>query len=348
KANKAYYFILHDLNGGQVRTRQFSSIWDPNELMVQPKIPEKIFPGEEVKINLTLQRRSGESVKNADLTAYAFTNQFRSGPAPSVPFVRLQIPPRSPSSQFQTYQPLWRQQQQLLSWYWEQRFGIDSLPAYQLLYPENGRQQFEVSSDEDETQLAVFVVQKGNIQPIRSIWMNAYPLHFSGTLHNQPYSFPVVSGLHTLKIRTHSHVIELDSVWVKDSLKTILSIDLDRISPNTRIREVKDKLSKAELNEIRPYLMFLNFGFYSGAYMEQGKRMYPITPSYDLYSSRYGGQSQIFGPLLPQSLTFSAPGHFQLTQPFEQNFAYTFSPGLWKMKSRDWSKEELKQVIDTR
>lgn len=348
KENKAYYFILHDLNRGQVRSRQFPSIWDPNELMIQPEIPEKIFPGEEVEITLTLKRRSGELVENADLTAYAFTNQFQAGYAPSPPFVRLPIPSRSPSSQFQTYQPLWRQQQHLLSWYWEQRFGLDSLPAYQLLYPENGRQQFEVSSDEEETQLAVFVVQKGNIQPIRSIWMNAYPLYFSGTLRNQPYSFPVVSGLHSLKIRTHSHVIELDSVWVTDSLKTILSIDLDRMSPNTRIQEVKEKLSKAELNEIRPYLMFLNFGFYSGAYMEQGKRMHPITPSYDLYSFRYGGQSQIFGPLLPQSLTFSAPGHFQLTQPFEQNFAYTFSPGLWKMKSRNWSKEELRQVIDTR
>lgn len=234
-------------------------------------------------------------------------------------------------------------QEQLDYWLWAERFGIDSLTAYQFLYPQNGRETFYLEAEAEETQISVFVVKNGVIQPIRYIVMDAFPVFVAGLQRDRPYSFPTFQANHKLLIRTKEHLIEADSVWVKDGMKTVFVVDLDHWSSNTRITDLKPKVLKGDREFIRPYVFELNYaGYPPFSFLEQGHTVVPVRNTNRYY---YNYAPNLYGPFRQSNLRFTSPGEYSLTQPFEPGYAHTLGPSLWKMKSRELRKRELTQIL---
>lgn len=343
--NKTYHLTISYVWAGRMVKQDYSLQWDPEGIRIETSIPEKIFPGEETTINLSLMRNDGTAVSNADLTAYALTSSFQSISRPPAPFSTIPVDFRKGYNRFYDATLDDRQsQEQLDYWLWAERFGIDSLTAYQFLYPQNGRETFYLEAEAEETQISVFVVKNGIIQPIRYIVMDAMPIFVAGLQREQPYSFPTFQANHKLRIRTKEHLIEADSVWVKDSMKAVFVVDLDHWGRNTRVTEMKAKVVEADRQVIRPHVLSLErSGFPPYSYFQQGRKITPIAQPY-----RYSySNSNLYGPFRQSNLTFSVPGNYSLTQPFEPGYSYTFSDSLWKMRSRELGKWQLNGILET-
>ncbi|MDP5171306.1 MAG: carboxypeptidase-like regulatory domain-containing protein [Bacteroidia bacterium] len=342
--NKPYYVTLSYLWGGDMKKREYSLPWDPEGINMSTSVPEKIFPGEKTEISISLLHHDGSPVADADLTAYGITSSFPNYTPPNAPFSSIATPSRESFNSFSKAGiVLTPQQKEMDYWLWASRFGIDSLSAYQFLYPQLGRATFQVEDTAKQTQISMFIVKEGVVQPLRYVIMDAIPIFVNGLQREQPYSFPTYEGYHKLSIRTATHLIAIDSVWVEKGMKNIFVVDQDKFAANVRIFEMK-KLLDEEKDHLSPYMLRLQSPTYSSfGYFEQGRTIIPLQTPY----FRYGGQNNydLYGPFRQSSLTFAEPGAFQVTQPFEPGFAYSFSDSFWKMRSREIEEWEMNQIL---
>lgn len=343
-SRKTYHISLSYFWAGTMKKRDYSLQWDPEAIQLKTTIPDKIFPGEETEITLSLSRNDGTAVEHADVTAYALTSSFPTIPYATVPFKSIPVDSRKGFNQFsRSLLSNSTAQQPMDYWLWAERFGIDSLTAYQFLYPQSGRETFYLEAEEEETQISVFVVKDGIIQPIRYLVLDAFPVFVAGLQRDRPYSFPTFQANHKLLIRTTEHLIEADSVWVKDGMKAVFVVDLDHWSSNTRITDLKPKVLKGDREFIRPYVFELNYaGYPPFSFLEQGHTVVPVRNTNHYY---YNSAHNLYGPFRQSNLTFTSPGEYSLTQPFEPGYAHTLGPSLWKMKSRELRKRELTQIL---
>ena len=344
-ADPGSQYVLHlsYLWGGEMQENRIPLNWDPEELSLSTSLPARVFPGERVEVELALHRADGQPVPDADITAFAMTTAFPNIRLTMVPFQRVPVKDKPAKHQYEVNEVSQQTGSDTLNFpLWARRFGLDSLMAYQMLYPQDGRARFQVPSAEGETQIAMFVVSHGKIMPLSYAGIDGFPVFVNGLHHGRPYSFPVADGLHRLQIRTEKHLLKLDSVIVEQGMKTVVVVDLDRPGRNT-IVEQAGNFSKDDLARIRPSVLKLAGGNVADAYFRQGNTVVPtdLRPVYSRYAP-----IELFGPFRHDNLSYVVPGHYSLTQPFEPGYQYTFGPGLWKMRSWEIETKELAGLLD--
>ena len=219
---------------------------------------------------------------------------------------------------------------------WSQEIGLDSIeyfkfthanPVYQFTHA-NPVYQIEEKANENITQVAPFLVNKGEIIPVHILYIDEIPVYFSQTQHLERYSFAVNPGKHSQRFRTRNQLISVDSVIVNSNSKLIVSFNADSLL-NKRLRYSKmpDTLTTYEAK-------FLSNFFISVANNFDGKRTtLRQYPKVFLHNPIPEENNRLNYPLLigpvPYSFgDFNSGTHEQSRFHSEAGYSYLFEPGL--------------------
>ncbi|GGK62539.1 carboxypeptidase-like regulatory domain-containing protein [Rufibacter glacialis] len=330
-----YYASVQYIWGGQVKSEEYNIPFRKSELAIAVQAPATVYPGQQTNLTLEVKDAKGKPAANVDLTAYALTSKFKNAAAPSVPSFGLYRSRKSNRTFKVANGP--DKGRQLLQWNsWRQAMGLDSLAYYQLLYPQKGLFANYAPAADSLTQIAPFVVDSGRVVPVHLIYLNEVPVYFSGTDVVPPYSFPTDSGYHHLKLRTARHLIILDSVYLKQGQKLILSVDQNQM-PHLLKEAAKGHFSEAEQGNLAQYLVPVEQSFTQGlSYLRQGPVVQALPnarqarPSFD--NTRH--DEVLAGPFRPSLMEFVSLGSFRISFTPEAHFTHHFSPGLLKMREK--------------
>ncbi|WP_210488053.1 carboxypeptidase-like regulatory domain-containing protein [Rufibacter aurantiacus] len=331
-----YYMSVQYLWGGEVKSEEYNAPFRKNELNITVQAPATVYPGQKTNLTLEVKNAKGKPAANVDVTAYALTSKFRNDSPPSLPkYQKFQS--RKDRRTF-SRKDAPGQGSHLLQWtQWRKSMGLDSLAYYQLLYPESGLYSNYTATPDSTTQFAPFVVDSGRVVPVHVIFLDQVPVYFSGTDVVPPYSFPADSGYHSLKLRTAKHFLELDSVYLKQGQKLILSIDQNKM-PALLEKAEAGYLSKSEQGALSQYLVPVEQNFHTGlTFLKQGKTVQylPNNPSLRTFNrSNQWDKILLTGPFRPNVVQFYSLGNFETSFTPEANYTHRFEPGLLKMREK--------------
>ncbi len=328
--NPNYFVSLQYLWAGEVKTESYKIPSTSSQLTIQVSQPVIIYPGQKSEIEIAVMDHAGKPVADADLTAYAYTKKFKAT-IPDLPDLskerrnkylinnfRLETESRENAADLYLDYPTWR----VLA-------GLDSIEYYDFLYPGNGIYIQSHAVEDSTTQFAPFVMRNG-IQPVHVIYVDYKPVYFSWTENAPPYSFPIDSGYHQVKLRTRYKVITIDSLFFPYGQKTIFSLNDTLGAKNIHISQAETKLTEEEFASLYRYIFPYRNSFKNQiTYLEQDKR-------FQLLSGFGNNQASLLGGPVTGShvkvKTLEGPEFYFAHEPF---FEYDFSPGILKMRSVD-------------
>lgn len=332
-ANRLYYakayrhdkpvsFRVNYIWAGEVKTEDISLSQRKDWLTMNIIQPASVYPGQKVKTDILVTDAAGKPVVNADLTAWSITKKFNAD-APQIPFLGKRYRYVKPKKEYKLNEADIAGTSALNWVRWSREIGLDSITYYQFTHPDNVYRIEEPGVD-TITQIAPFVVQRGDIVPVHILYIDGVPAYFSQAKQLQPYSFKVSPGFHTLALRTANHNIRMDSVWVEQSRKLIISVNADK-HPSEKMT---DTLSFAEATRINKYLVSVVNNFDGKkSIISQPDRIFLFNP----YSAV--GSTILTGPLSPNYTIFQRDGDKPLPFIAEPDYFYWFEPGLIKQKS---------------
>ncbi|MEM7368277.1 MAG: alpha-2-macroglobulin family protein [Bacteroidota bacterium] len=331
KSPKNYFLSFSYLWRGKIVKSEYELPYRKRALALRLKHPERIFPGKEVEIDITVTSPSGRRIGNMDVLAYGLNKQFDGYTPPELADLSKDYKQRKSKNSFQdkpvTYTPISRPLNFDL---WNEGHRLDSLAIYQFLYPDSGLYRYEVDATDGISQIAPFVVdEKGNLDQVHIIYVDLIPVFFRGASGWRRYSVPVDFGYHSIQLRTRTRKIELDSVYVPAGKKLILSASTFYSHPQKTVIGMPSTLGKEEVNYLSKFLAPLKQDYYRlHSYLKQDNRVYWAR---DQHQSFVHG-TQLFGPFLPNIFSFHSPGEYSTKLTFESGFAYEFQRDLVKMR----------------
>lgn len=223
-AKSGYTMQLSYLLGEKAREIQKNLPYGEKNIRLEVTTPTLVYPGQKADIDVRVTDRKGRPVRNADITAYAFTSKF--GLYPS----GVEIPGKSVFAKhfankwYDTSDAATYSKKGPMEWnVWRDRMGLDSIEYYKFLYPE----VFYYYSEKDPdgiTQISPYAVIDGTPQGVHILWIDEEPHYFNKAQQLDVYSFPVAPGYHTLTLRTYDREITAGNVYVAEGDRTIVSI----------------------------------------------------------------------------------------------------------------------------
>ncbi|HMC87032.1 MAG TPA: hypothetical protein VKI61_16005, partial [Chitinophagaceae bacterium] len=169
---KNYFVSLQYVYGNEVYNEEYTVPYQDKLLNVQVNQPEFIYPGQKIAVDISVTNKAGKPVNNADITAYSFTDKFEDGRAPFVPYMGKIYPRTKGYMNFYKAALDNKIGSSNLNWQrWSREMGLDSIEYFKFLHPENIYTNTETATD-SVTQLAPFVVIKGDLQPIHQIYID--------------------------------------------------------------------------------------------------------------------------------------------------------------------------------
>lgn len=225
KGKNGYTMQLSYLSGRDAKTITGRLPYVEKNLSMEVNTPTTVYPGQTARVDLLVKDKKGKPVKNADITAYAFTSKFGSHSPRITVYGKSLSGKQFNNSWYNLSKANSVSGMSPMEWsIWRERMGLDSIEYYKFLYPEISYSYSE-RSPEEETQIAPYVVIDGALQGVHILWIDGQPYYFSQARQFDPYSFPVTPGYHTLKFRTYDREITVENLFVPEGMKTILSVN---------------------------------------------------------------------------------------------------------------------------
>lgn len=349
---KNYFVSLQYIYANRSRHENYTISYKDRLLNIQVNQPGEVYPGQQVKVDIAVTDNEGKPVPDADITAYAFTKKFKDAYPPHIPYWGKLYKPRKGYNQFYPREPDHDAATIRLNWErWSREMGLDSIEYYRFLHPATVYTNTE-AINHDSTQIAPFVVLKGELQPVHLLYIDEEPYFFSQAQHLQQYSFAVRPGKHALRIRTHNRLIYLDNIWATAGRKTFIAINADTSNKAIRQQKMPDTLTNQEKNLWSKYMILIenNFGERL-ATIEQnnkltvlnlltgpGRSTYPIQNNrFDLsrlhtIQDRYSSNVILTGPVSPVMAHLHVKDRFSQSFESEGNYLFTITKGLIKQK----------------
>lgn len=321
---KPYFLSLSYLWEGDMQSEEYK-IPSPNKetLTLELTHPPRIFPGQEVDISIEAVNGHGQAVEDLDVAAFGISNQFKERNVPQLSPITKASKDRAFFNQFwPAMRKQFTQSEDLEYIKWNQVHRLDSISMYQFLYPRSGIYRFTLNVPDSITQLSPYVVnEKGELDPVIIIYVDHIPVFFREAKGWERYSIPVDSGYHTVDLRTHHRSIRLDSLYIPHGKKLILSASTHFSHPQKQVIGMPDKLSNKELAYLKRFFIPLKPRYLpSFAYLKQDNRIYWNGGRGK--SSRYW--DSFFGPFVPDTFAYHAPGNFQIKVEYEPHHQYEF------------------------
>jgi hypothetical protein len=339
RTSKSYSISLQYIYGNAAKQENYTIPFKEKALNVQVNQPSQVYPGQQVKVDIAVTDVDGKPVPDADVTAYAFTKKFNSAAAPRIPYLGKTYRGRKMYNQFYHRESTLDHGSLQLNWErWSKEMGLDSIEYYRFLHPATIYTNTE-KGNHNITQIAPFVVFRGNLQPVQLLYIDEEPYFFSQAQQLQQYSFAVKPGKHALRIRTPNRLIYLDSIWATEGMKTFLSINADTSNKAIRQQKMPDTLTNQEKALWSKYMILIenNFGE-KLATVEQNNRITIVNLAGRLqtdggyYVDRYGIQNILTGPLAPITTNLQVKERFVQSFQSEGSYLFNIAPGLIKQK----------------
>lgn len=322
-----YFVSLQYIYGNQVYKENYTIPYKDKVLTIHTDQPESVYPGQQLQVGIHVTDYKGNAVPGADITAYGYTSKFEKS-APPIPYLGKRYPDRH----WRLF-PSLKAKETLeygatLNWQrWGGELQLDAVEYYKFLHPKGIYINREPAVD-GITQIAPFVVNKGDLQAVHLLYIDEVPVFFNQAQQMQRYSFRVSEGRHAIRLRTLNQLITIDSVWVTKGMKTFLAIDVNEPNSHVKITKMPDQLSKYEAQLWGKYMLIINNSFGENfAYVQQ-------SPNYTLLNTRntYYPQAILAGPFANKWGSLVVMNKFE--QPFETegSWEYTISKGLVRQR----------------
>jgi len=318
------FVALQYVYSGHIYKENYTIPYQDKLLTVQTDQPEAVYPGQKVQVTIEVTDNKGEAVPGADITAYGFTRKFDEATPPAIPYFGKLYPNRKfylfPGIKARAAM----EYQATLNWErWSREMKLDTIEYYKFLHPENIYVNLEPAAD-SISQIAPFVVDKGDLQTVHLVYIDGVPVFFSQATQMQRYSFRVPAGQHSIRLRTRDKLITIDSVWIAKGMKTFLSVDVNKPDNHVQITKMPEALTKYETQLWNKYMLIINNNFGENfAYVQQ-------YPDYILLNGQNTSHpySILAGPFANQQGNLVVKDKFE--QPFETegSWEYTISQGL--------------------
>ncbi|MRR21827.1 hypothetical protein EG830_02455, partial [bacterium] len=313
---------------------------DESRLTIKAEQPDKIIPGKETAITLTVTDADGIPVRNTDITAFSLTRKFGF----NLPVLPSLSKPRKGKEYINSFNTATADAPYLThplkyDW-WNSKAGLDSIEYFRFRYHPGEILVFSCDMGDSITQFAPFIFNDGAPVRINRVYVDHRPVFIDFASANQPYSFRVDTGYHFISIRTPEAVYEADSIRFVSGRKLVLSIR-DEEKPAGYIRkDASFKMTPVERRMIANYVMPYRTLFENSvAYLQQGENLLLLSDvkqqlaNPDRIYSTQG--TRMVGPVMPANARFILPGKFTTDFRFEPLYEYDFEKGLIRMRSFD-------------
>ena len=323
-----WYASLHYWWGGQLRTAEYTVALPAPQLRIETRQPAVAYPGQKISLGFAVTDERDRPVPNADLTSYAYTSKFEQTAAPALPVLRPARPVvgRRSLRRFGlandfSHQPA----RQPLDWpRWQGVLGLDSLTFYRFLYPADGFFHEYRPAPGGITQVAVFVVDSGRVQPPVAVYIDGQPGYIHEVNQRDPYTVVADSGLHNISVRTATRLVRLNGVYLRPLHKLTLSIDLNHPCLELSVQKVAPLLAPDELLALQRTLVVVDETGLNAPTLRQGRLLRPLG------GRAYAGR--LAGPFRPDSVLLRDPSGLRRKFLFEPLYKYSFGPQLLKMQ----------------
>lgn len=322
-----YFVALQYIYTNQVYTENYTIPYQEKQLSIRTDQPKSVYPGQNVQVNVHVTDHEGHAIPDADITAYGYTSKFRSN-TPVVPYFGKMYPGRKwhPFPGLKEKEAL--EYEATLNWErWSREMKLDTVEYYRFLHPQ-GIYVNRESAKDNISQVAPFVVDKGNLQAVHLLYIDEVPVFFSQARHIKRYSFRISAGRHTIRLRTNDKLITLDSVWIKDGMKTFISVDVNKPDRHVKITKMPNTLTKYEMQLWGKYMLVINNQFGENlAYVAQYPHYFLLNGSNNQYQ-----YPVLTGPFVNTTATLVVKNRFQQNFETEGSWEYTISKGLVRQK----------------
>lgn len=332
RAGLMYYISIQYIWGGKIQEKNIRIPYEAKKLNIQIKQPRLIVPGQTVPIEVEVLDAEGYPVEGVDLTAYGLSKKFKYS-APQLPNLAKGHKPKDQINQFY-FKRINHSEGKLPLNYedWKELAKLDTIPYYSFLYPGDSVYRYEYETENKETQFAPFVISEGALQNIHVIYVDDKPVYFSWSTNEPAYSFPIYSGYHQVKLRTSTQEIILDSLYIQEGVKLILSVDAKKFQPHVRKSQRENFLSKSEQIRLYPYIFpYRNTFKEKPAFLVDGRNIQFLNVkarNYHYQQRDWVGPHSGMLDLVIMDSTYASFYH-------EPYFEYEFQQRLMKMRGID-------------
>ncbi|HYC28929.1 MAG TPA: carboxypeptidase-like regulatory domain-containing protein [Chitinophagaceae bacterium] len=325
RTKKNYFVSLQYIFNNEVRKENYTIPPRNKLLTIKVDQPETVYPGQSVPIQINVSDAGGKPAPGVDITAYGFTAKFHSR-APFIPYLGKIYPIRKQKRGITLGNNEEMERAVQLNWKrWSREMNLDTIEYYKFLHPDGIYINREPAPD-SITQLAPFVVIKGELQPVQLLYIDERPVFFNQVQQQQRYSFRVPEGKHSLRIRTQNHLIRVDSVWATNGMKTFISIEADTANKNVKLQKVPAVLTPEEESLWGRYMILVTNNFGENlAYIRQNNDVF-------LLNGRNPGRQILAGPFTNVYANLIVKNKFRQEFEIEGSWEYTIAQGLIKQK----------------
>lgn len=279
--------------GGKEHTLRRKFQFQEDNLDIDLDMPERIYPGQTVNATITVTDQLGNPVKGVDLTALATTSKLNYY-LPDLPYYGTSSKSRIKADYYSKFNRDNRTAILDLPYKeWKYKAGLDTMAYYQLLYPDTNafRHSYKIS---DSTQFAPYIVRNGTALNVFVIEVDNNPVYFSWTNQPKKYSFYVnPDKKHNISFRLSDMVLEYDSVQFDSGMKTILSIDIDKLPQRVSKTMLNNEFSKLEVERYKSRIAVFKSATYQYSYLDSEQEFIPLFNKVRVNNNR----SVLVGPL---------------------------------------------------
>lgn len=291
---------------------------------------ETVFPGQKDKVNIEVKDYRGKPATHVNLTAVSYNNQFSKD-------IRVPQPPYLAKYKgrkyllhegFENDGEVFLNKKYLIgkNKAWLQRFSLDSMEYYKLLFPVKGYYDAVTLIDGVMPQLSVNVVQKGVPQEVYLLYVNRQLVYYNGVTDKMPYSFETMPENVQLRIRLKDKIIEIDSLYMQPHYKHDLSFDLDNLPKHSTIEPAEKYWSSAEMYLLENSLWQMKNDYQNNeGWVWQYGRVVKLS----------GSRSHVVGPFSSfNQTTFFNPNSFDIQFAFEPGYEYSLSKKIERLEKK--------------
>ena len=339
-SDRKWYLSLSYLWGGVMNNSIYEISRDESRLNILAEQPDKIIPGKETAITLTVTDTDGRPVRNTDITAFALTRKFGYN-LPALPNLAKTGKSKEHINSFRTTTPNapYLTHQLEYDW-WNAKAGLDTVEYFRFRYHPDEIALFHCDMGDSITQFAPFIFRDGLPVRINQVNVDHRPVYIDFASANQPYSFRIDTGYHLISIRTPGAMYVADSIRFMRGKKAVLSIRDNENPAGYTKKEVPSKMRAEEQRRIANYVMPYKTLFENSvAYLRQDSNILLMSDvrqqlaNPDRVYSSHG--TRMLGPVMPTNARFVLPGKFTTDFRFEPLYEYDFEKGLLRMRSFD-------------
>ena len=208
-----------------------------------------------------------------------------------------------------------------------QSLQIDSMPFYQWLANPSALQVIKSPIGQVYPQVTVLAKKAGRLVPVAISYVNRKPVHHYWLNTRQAASTWHYAGFAQVGVRTSTHQVMVDSVYLQPYHKHLVILNVDSLTP-TPLRQVvplPDTLTPQERSLLERYFIQLTpDSRINGAYLWSHQTQTVIAGS---------GNPLIAGPFEPgMPIQLKADFGLEVEFPFEPGYRYSFARQLTRLE----------------